>query len=107
MPSQELATVSTDLDAPCATLCLSGQWGLENAAEFHRAAVELLASGKDIKLDWSAAVQIDASILQIVLALRQDLTATGRSFSVTAPNPDVADYLGIAGFSSILDESLV
>jgi anti-anti-sigma regulatory factor len=103
MPSIELPTISTDLERPRATLCAGGVWGLENAAEFHRAALELLPSGKDVRLDWSGAVQIDASILQIVMALRQDLAAAGRSFSVGKPSDEVADYLRIAGFPWLVE----
>jgi len=103
MPSNELAEISIDTEAPVGTLRLAGVLGVENAEDLRRAALTLLESGKEICIDWSSAVQIDASVLQVVLALGHGLAAAGRSLSIAPPAGEIASYLRIAGFSSILD----
>jgi MFS superfamily sulfate permease-like transporter len=52
------------------------------ASQLHQDAVAAVREGAEISLDWSETRHLHASALQILLALRADLAAHGRTWKV-------------------------
>ena len=84
-------------------LRLEGVLGVSNAEELRQTALEVCAYRRDVKIDWSGAVQIDASIAQVLLALRAHLAEQNRSLghSTTIPAP-IQTWFSIAGLWEVL-----
>ena len=86
-------------------LRLRGVLGPAQAEALRQAALDACGQATGVVLDWSAAEQIDTSVLQVLLALRAGLSATGRGFAATAAPPGVRAYLQNAGFGTIFAEA--
>lgn len=54
---------------------------------------------REVAIDWSEAEHVDASVLQVLLALRRSLVERGLSFIVDKDNLKVREYLKLAGLS--------
>jgi anti-anti-sigma factor len=53
----------------------------------------------DVTLDWAEAEHVDASVLQVLLALRKSLAEDGLELVVNNDNPRVRVYLKLSGLS--------
>src|SRR5690349_1289794 len=76
---------------------LHGVVDISIAAEFQRKALDLAASTKNMVIDLRAAERLDASALQILLALGQDVLRRGGSFELSGMESQIRDYLETAG----------
>ena len=56
-------------------------------------------AAREVAIDWSAAEHVDASVLQILLALRKSLAERGLPFMVDKDNLKVRGYLKLSGLS--------
>ena len=74
------------------------------AIPLHQNARELAGARKPVVIELSAAERLDASALQILLALQKAMTASGKTLSVAATPPQIRNYLEIAGVSGLLLE---
>lgn len=77
---------------------LSGQARVDTAALL----MEQLAGfqhSKDVLPDWEEVEHVDASVLQVLLALNQQLEAAGRRLRVQIDNPHVREHLQVAGLA--------
>jgi anti-anti-sigma regulatory factor len=81
-------------------LVLTGVLNLDEAGKLREAAVRLAARRRDVAIDWSAAGHVDASALQVLLALRAALAAAGRDLFVVRDNGDIRRYLELAGLAA-------
>ncbi|HUI55407.1 MAG TPA: STAS domain-containing protein [Bryobacteraceae bacterium] len=80
-------------------LRLSGPLGVANAEELRQTAIELCGYRKNVRVDWSGASQIDASIVQVLLSLHAGLGIMGRSLSLPHAPPAIRNWLLIAGLA--------
>jgi anti-anti-sigma factor len=72
------------------------------AEELHHQAMDLVESGKNVVIELGQTERLDASALQVLLAMRQDLVRRGRSFSMAGYGPEIRNYLERAGVSGDL-----
>ena len=77
---------------------------IEGSARVEAAVLlkEKLAKTKfahEVVIDWGEAEHVDASVLQVLLALRQTLAEQGLSFLVDIDNSKVRQYLNLSGLS--------
>jgi len=86
-------------------LRLRGILGPAEAEALRQAALDACGQATGVVVDWSAAEQIDSSVVQVLLALRTGLSATGRPFATTAAPPGVRTYLQNGGFGDLFDEA--
>ena len=97
------AEISFSLEPDSCVLRLTGALGVAHAEELRRAALELYAHRKGVRIDWSGARQIDAGIAQVLLSLRACLQEENLSLSIAAGIPPaIQDWLSTAGLSSPL-----
>ena len=81
-------------------LVLAGQIGSDVAAQLRDKAERLAASARDVDVDWRDAETLNASCLQVLVALGVLLSVRGRTLRVTADNPDVRRLVDLAGLSA-------
>ncbi len=84
-------------------LRLNGSFGVAEAEELRRAAIELSGRETDLHVDWSEVTQVDVSIVQVLCALRAAVNGSGRSISISPPGEAVLGYLQSAGLLSALE----
>jgi anti-anti-sigma factor len=84
------------------TIELRGTLDVFLAARFADAAVHCVARNLDTVLDCSALERLDASALQVLLALQHALSAKAHRLELSKVTPTVASYLAIAGFVGLL-----
>jgi anti-anti-sigma regulatory factor len=54
---------------------------------------------REVAIDWSEAEHVDASVLQVLLALRKSLSEHSLPFTVDRDNLKVREYLKLSGLS--------
>ena len=84
------------------TLELQGAVGVARAAELCAQVRQLAAAQVDVVADLSQAEHLDGSILQLLVALGQDLRGHGRSLRLQAVPPAVEAFIRTAGLGEIL-----
>jgi anti-anti-sigma factor len=72
------------------------------AQRFLDAAVHCVESNRDTRLDCASLERIDASGLQVLLALRKALTLGAHRLELVNVSPNVAAYLALAGSEQLL-----
>jgi anti-anti-sigma regulatory factor len=82
-------------------LILSGTINLDAARQLYDAALQALAGGRDVAVDWSQAVHVSAGALQVLLTLGAALHARGSVFSVMGDNAGVRRTLELGGLSGL------
>ena len=87
--------------ASCDLLVLAGAISLDAVPRLSEAALQTVAGGKEVSVDWSEARHICAGALQVLLALGTALGAHGRMLSVAGDNPGVRHTLELAGLSQL------
>jgi anti-anti-sigma regulatory factor len=80
-----------------ARLVLKGNVTVVSAERLHRTALESLELNADVTADLGAADDLDASALQILLALRRSLQARGRNLRLAGSSPLLDESLRLAG----------
>jgi anti-anti-sigma factor len=92
------SSVSVDERESVVRVKLTGKVRVDAAALLKEklAGVE---KSKDVVLDWQEAEHVDASVLQVLLALKGLIEATGLSVMVERDNPHVREYLRLAGLA--------
>jgi hypothetical protein len=107
--------ISFSVQPEACILLLGGALGVACAEELRQAALELCAYNKSVLLDWSGATQVDASIAQVLLALRAGLAEQNRSLACAgacagacggAIPPAIQNWLRIAGLADVLGASV-
>jgi anti-anti-sigma regulatory factor len=78
-------------------LVLKGNVTVVSAGRLHRTALEAVELNVDVTADLGAAEDLDASALQILLALRRALEARGRNLRLTGSSPLQDESLRLAG----------
>jgi anti-anti-sigma regulatory factor len=53
----------------------------------------------DVAIDWEQTEHVDASVLQVLLALRQRLSGQGHSLTIARDNLQLREYLLVSGLS--------
>lgn len=77
---------------------IEGNARVETAALLKQSLAQTqTASG--VAIDWSAAEHVDASVLQVLLALRNSLAEHGLPFVVDKDNLQVREFLRLSGLS--------
>jgi anti-anti-sigma factor len=85
-------------------LVLRGSVGIFSADELHRAAVQLLRSGKDVTVSCEHVDRLDTSALQVVLSLKQAVHQNGRSFHLVNVPSTLRECLTSAGLWDVLQD---
>ncbi len=95
--------ISFSVEPEHCILRLAGALGVSIADELRLTALELRAYQKDVVVDWSGAQQVDASIAQVLLSLRNGLSGQNRSLTCGEALPQaIQDWLRAAGLSGVL-----
>jgi len=81
---------------------LNGVLGASQAEELRQLALELRQKQQTIELEWAEAEQVHAAVLQVLLALRAELSAAGLALRVGSPSANVSQYLQLAGLNEVL-----
>jgi anti-anti-sigma regulatory factor len=97
----ELFHVKLRPSASCDLLVLAGAISLDAVPQLTDAALQTVAGGKQVAVDWSEATHICAGALQVLLALGTALGARGQVLSVAGDNPGVRHTLELAGLSQL------
>jgi anti-anti-sigma factor len=99
-----------DLEAPVGVattggvpqITLRGHVNVGAAAGLHRAALRLLEAGGDVAVDCQHADHLDAAVLQLLCALKEELRAQGRNFLLTGAPPSMQSFIRLAGLADAL-----
>ncbi|MBK7976190.1 MAG: STAS domain-containing protein [Deltaproteobacteria bacterium] len=81
-----------------AVVVLVGEIGIALAGELRSACVEASDLATDVALDWRDLAHLDASALQVLIALRERVHEQGHRLRAEPPPARVADLLALAGF---------
>ena len=82
-------------------LVLAGAISPDAVPQLADAALQTVAGGKEVAVDWSEARHICGGALQVPLALGTALSARGQVLSVASDNPGVRHTLELAGLSQL------
>jgi anti-anti-sigma regulatory factor len=103
---RELSPVSfSDAPGRC-ILRLSGALGVADAEAIYQNAREVCENGQDVEVDWSGVTQLDASIAQILLALREALAEKSKCLYSSGIQPAVQAWLQTAGLTGLLKTAM-
>jgi anti-anti-sigma regulatory factor len=97
----ELFHVELRPSASCDLLVLAGAISLDAVPQLTDAALQTVAAGKQVAVDWSEATHICGGALQVLVALGTALGARGQMLSVVGDNPGVRHTLELAGLSQL------
>jgi anti-anti-sigma regulatory factor len=97
----ELFHVELRPSASCDLLVLAGGISLDAVRQLSDAALQTLAGGREVAVDWSGARYLSAGSLQVLLALKTALDARGQVLSVAGDNTGVRHTLALAGLSQL------
>jgi anti-anti-sigma regulatory factor len=97
----ELFHVELRPSASCDLLVLAGAISLDAVPKLTDAALQTVAGGKQVAIDWSEATHICGGALQVLVALGTALGARGQMLSVAGDNPGVRHTLELAGLSQL------
>ena len=97
----ELFHVELRPSASCDLLVLAGAISLDAVHQLTDAALQTVAAGKQVAVDWSEATHICGGALQVLVALGTALGARGQMLSVVGDNPGVRHTLELAGLSQL------
>lgn len=87
------------------TLSLGPELTIAFAAASHQQLAEALAGGTGaLTLDLSGVTEFDSAGLQLLLATRRSLAASGRPLRIAAPSEVVRDALLVFGLQPLLAE---
>lgn len=78
-------------------LVLAGRLTVADAAQLHRIARDLSGRGTDLTICCAAVEYLDASAIQLVLALGRALTTRGRRCDVTGVTGPLANLFRLVG----------
>jgi len=95
----ELFRMSIRPSASGDLLVLAGGITLDAVHQLSGAAMQLLAGGREVAVDWSRSTQVSAGAFQVLLALQSALDARGQAFPVAGDNPAMRRTLELAGLS--------
>jgi anti-anti-sigma factor len=62
-------------------------------------SLEQTPAAPEVAIDWSEAEHVDASVLQVLLALRKSLDEHGTPFVVDKDNSKVREFLKLSGLA--------
>jgi len=79
----------------------SGEW--MPADEFQQAALAVVQNNSDVTLNLANLEHLDASALQILLALDREQRSREREFEVTHLSPSLRQWFGYAGAEDLLN----
>lgn len=100
------SSIVTVLDSSGETqMLLRGDVTVAGAGELHQAARELAGAGSDVVVCCDEVTRLDASALQVLLALRQELLAADRKLTVRGMPADVAALIRHSGLAWELSAS--
>jgi anti-anti-sigma factor len=85
-----------------AVLGLSGTVDVSSAVRLREEALRLASGGGAVILDWAGCRHLDASALQMLLALKRRLETGGGSLRVGRDASAVRAWLAMAGASALL-----
>jgi anti-anti-sigma regulatory factor len=81
---------------------LQGVVNIASAGELHARLVESLASGGNLHIRVEDAVELDVTILQLILAAERDWRQAGKSFALRGPfQQQVSAAIADAGFLTL------
>ena len=103
---RELSPISFSDSSGRCILRLAGALGVADAESICQAARQVCETGQDAVIDWSAVTQLDASIAQILLALREALKEQSKCLYSSSIPPTVHVWLKTAGLSPLLETAL-
>jgi len=72
------------------------------AADLYATARQLAAMGKDVNVTCALTEGLDASAVQILLALQAELRTKGKRLVMTDVSPPVEQWIGYGGMVNIL-----
>ncbi|HEX3313954.1 MAG TPA: STAS domain-containing protein [Gemmataceae bacterium] len=78
-------------------LVLHGNVSAGSAERLHQTALEAVALGTDVTADLAAVEELDASALQILIALRRTLGTRGRELRLAGASSPLNESLRLAG----------
>jgi anti-anti-sigma regulatory factor len=87
---------------------LGGALTVRNAEEIRSRLLDALRQHPTVRIDCTAATDVDLSFIQLVLSARKSAAATGKCLSLTPPATDVlSDALVRAGLLGAADDKPV
>lgn len=95
--------IVAEMAGRCALLHLSGRFDVHSSVQFRGAYRPLLHDGdiESLALDFSGVPYLDSSGLGMLLLLREQATAAGKSVVLTHCGPDLQGILSLAHFERI------
>lgn len=95
--------VAVEPRAAGAALVLRGRVTVEHARVLHERAAEVRLAGGDVAVDCADVERLDASALQVLLALRAALEVAGRGLVLEHVPAALDGMLRLAGAAVLLD----
>ena len=81
---------------------LSGSVGIKRAAQIHSEVCKALGSGKVVTFDFDENTGIDASVLQLLLAVQREADDRDKDFHLLNVPPAVVKQIENCGAASLL-----
>ncbi len=98
---QNVAATVVDGDGT-PSLLLQGTVDICRAAELHQSALALLARGEDAVIDCHGADHLDASALQLFIALKDGLGIKGKNLRMEGVSAEIESVMRLAGLADLL-----
>lgn len=101
-----MATTREGDPAPC-LLAGEGDMTIYTAGEWRERLEFALASGRDIELDLSGILEIDAAGLQLLIMAKKEAENRGKALRLTNHSPAVLEALDLCGLGSFFGDPLL
>lgn len=98
MPTGEKKRIEAGTAGGWPRLVLRGRLTVADAGEFHRAAVALASAGQDVTVDCAEVERLDASALQILLALWREVERGGHHCDIVNVGEALRTDFRLTGF---------
>lgn len=102
--SHDQTTAPIVSDRESQPLFLKETMRITDAERLHESALALMANSGDVTVDCEETDGVDASILQILVALKNSLQQEGRALRFTDVSNSLASTWRLAGFDSNLKQ---
>ncbi|MDP1772997.1 MAG: STAS domain-containing protein [Methylobacter sp.] len=88
-------------------IAITGELTIYTALELKDKLLTGLSTAEELELDLSEVGEIDAAGLQLLVMIKQEATAVGKSVRFTGHSPVVLDLLDLSGLAGFFGDPLL
>jgi anti-anti-sigma factor len=92
---------------PCQPMVIEGELTIYTVTELKEKLLSALSKTEKLELDLSEASEFDAAGLQLLIMLKKETEALGKTLHITGHSPVVVELLDLSGLAGFFGDPLL